>query len=182
MERSGSFKPLVLLKWGTLTVSEGLVYMRPRSLLGVQARSSHDDDVLHAWSRLNEWVLRKSLAHEVEIGYGLVGNGDGVRYCASIEQPESVTSAEADEPARASLQGGAYLRSRFIGPVEEIPNQLSSMLQSLGAVGNMRLDRDRPMVNVFLDIRNLKAGRDVRSNLLIPVCGTELAKSPSKAA
>jgi len=164
-------------------VSEGLVYMRPLRLAGVSVESVGTDEVLHAWSRLNEWIIRKSLGREVEIGYGLVGVGEsGFAYTACIELPDCVTKPEADELSRASLQGGAYIRSRFKGPVSEVGGKLEDMRERLNHAEHTRLDVERPLVSVFLDVRMVKPGCDVRSNLLVPVCGNESSKSPRKAA
>lgn len=164
-------------------MSEGLVYMRPLRLIGVHVPTSGTLHVLHAWRRLNEWILRKSLSHEVEVGYGLFGVGEeGCGYCAAIEQPEAVTRAEANELARMNLAGGAYKRGRFMGPVDEIEAQLEAMAATLGSAQNMRVDDDRPVVSIFLDIKTVKADRDVRSNLLIPARSTELSRSPRKVA
>lgn len=157
--------------------------MRPLRLIGIHAPTSGKEDVLHAWQRLNEWVLRKSLSHDVEIGYGLVGVGDGGSgYCVAIEQPEAVTAAEANELARMSLPGGAYRRSRFKGPLDAIQPRLEEMVGALGPGEHTRLDTHRPLVSILLDIKSAKAGEEVRSNLLIPVCCSELSKSPQKAA
>ena len=164
-------------------MSEGLVYMRPLRLAGVCVQSVGTDDVLHAWSRLNDWIIRKSLTREVEIGYGLIGVGErGQGYAACIELPDSVRSHEADELSRASLQGGAYVRSRFQGPVSEVVARLEDMRVRLECAEHTRLDSGRPLVSVILDVKIVKSGRDVRSNLLVPVCGNELSNFPRKAA
>ncbi|MBU1210232.1 MAG: GyrI-like domain-containing protein [Alphaproteobacteria bacterium] len=157
--------------------------MRPLRLAGVSVASAGTDDVLHAWSRLNEWIIRKSLGREVEIGYGLVGvGGSGPAYTACIELPDCVSSVEADELARASLEGGAYIRIRFQGPVSDVGQKLEDMRGQLNLAEHTRLDAGRPLVSVFLDVRMVKTGCDVRSNLLVPVCGNEVSKSPRKAA
>ncbi len=169
--------------WGTTPVSEGLVYMRPLRLGGICVPTAGRDDVLHAWTRLNEWILRKSLVREIEIGYGLVGSDqDGFHYTACIELPDAVTRSEAEELSRASLQGGAYMRCRFQGPVGEICGKLAEMRDRMCSYEHMCRDEERPLVSVFLDVKNVNSGRDVRSNLLVPVCGAELSKSPLKAA
>lgn len=164
-------------------MSAGFVYMRPLRLAGVSSSGVGEDAILNCWALLNEWITRKSLAREIEIGYGLINRSEGKTvYTACVELPEIVTPAEADELARASLQGGAYLRSRFQGTVDGIDGQFEDMRADLGNSGHVRFDSERPLVTVFLDVKGIKSGQEVRSNLLIPVRGGELAESPSRAA
>lgn len=157
--------------------------MRPLRLIGVRVPSTEQDDILLAWARLNEWITRKSLAREIEIGYGLVGVGGDLRgYAATIEMPEAVTRAEADELASASLQGGAYLRSRFEGHVDEISGKLEGLRMDLNMHSNVRFDEERPLVCVFFDLSRFKSGTHVKSNLLIPVCRCEMPELEGHAA
>ena len=164
-------------------MSENLEYMRPLRLAGICVPTGAKEDVLHAWKRLNEWILRKSLIREIEIGYGLVRvDKDGFDYTACIELPAAVTRSEAEELSRASLQGGAYMRCRYQGPVSEICRELEAMREKMGGNEHMHLDAKRPLVSVLLDLKGVNSGLDVRSNLLVPVCGSELSKSSPKAA
>lgn len=157
--------------------------MRPLRLGGIRVPTDGKDDVLHAWKRLNEWVLRKSLVREIEIGYGLIGlSEDDFDYAACIELPRAVTRSEVKELSNASLQGGAYLRTRFQGPLGEVRQMLEAMREKSIVSEHMQFDEGRPLVSVFLDLKSLRSGQDVRSNLLVPVRSVELSKRPQKAA
>jgi hypothetical protein len=157
--------------------------MRPLRLSGVSAPGHSEETIDRCWGWLNAWVARKSLGREIEIGYGLINHHqDGTSYTACVELPISVMPVEADELAKASLAGGAYFRKRFLGPVEAIGAEFDIMRGELDGAAHVRLDTDRPLVTVFLDVKNIKSGPDVRSNLLIPVLGNELAYVPGRAA
>ncbi len=167
----------------------GLVYLRPVRLAGVQVDGPLNEAAGDAWWGLSEWIVRKSLSREVEIGYGLITLGDNnslagcrVRYQAAIKLPPIVTPTEANELCRAQLPGGAYLRRRFSGPASSINEELSSFLDGVDTDRNLRIDSERPLVTVLLDVKTIRKGDDIRSNLLIPVLGAEMRASSDQAA
>lgn len=164
-------------------MSVGMVYMRPLRLAGVTVAGASEEQIRKSWSVLNEWILRKGFSHEVEVGYGLFVSTDaGSEYIAGIELPPTATPAEANELKRASLQGGAYFRRRFQGLLSAIPNEFDAMQQELSRQDNICYDSERPLVTVFLDMKQMAQGSEIRSNLLIPVRGAQMTGRPSAAA
>lgn len=93
-------------------MSLGVVYPRPLRLVGISGPSASDAAICESWDVLNDWIRRKSLSTEVEIGYVLLqhsalGDGDGVpSYEACIEMSLSVTPSETRKLKRIRLQGG----------------------------------------------------------------------------
>jgi hypothetical protein len=169
-------------------VSVGLVYLRPLRLVGITAPRVSDVAICESWNVLNDWITRKSLSSEIEIGYGLLqhsalGEGDGVpSYEACIETPMSVTPSETSELKQFRLQGGAYFRRRYQGPVASMLTELRTMRTELGNSGHVKIDLGRPIVTVILDVRKLRFGDEVRSNLLIPARGCDMFGSSRCAA
>ena len=169
-------------------MSLGLVYLRPLHLVGINAPAASDVAICQSWDVLNDWITRKSLSREVEIGYGLLqhsalGEGDGAAsYEACIETPQSVTPSETSELKRVRLQGGAYFRRRYQGPVASMLTELRAMRAELGDSGHVKIDLGRPIVTVILDVRRLRFEEEVRSNLLIPARGCDAFSSSRRAA
>lgn len=158
-------------------------------LAGVQVDGLLDEAAGDAWWGLSDWIVRKSLSRDVEIGYGLITLGDNnsladdrVRYQAAIKLPPIVTPTEANELCRAHLPGGAYLRRRFSGPASAISEELCSFLDGVDTDRNLRIDNERPLVTVLLDVKSIQKGDEVRSNLLIPVLSAEMRAAPDQAA
>lgn len=141
-----------------------------------------------AWEAVNAFILRKGLSREVDIGYGIVSGGlsadrdADVTYHAAIEMPVGIAPVDADELSRAKLAGGAFYRRRFHGELADIADEFSSMIKVLGEEPHVRVDAERPLVTVMLKIADLRRPVLVRSNLLVPACGTESRRSASAAA
>ncbi|MFA9473253.1 MAG: GyrI-like domain-containing protein [Filomicrobium sp.] len=162
-------------------MSLGLVYLRPLRLAGIDALSASEEEIQKSWELLNRWITRKSLSRDIEIGYGLLQHSalqdgtSGSSYEACIEVPKSVTTGEAGELKRSSLPGGAYFRRRCSGPVASMLGELQTMRSELDRRGNVKIDLGRPIVTVLLDIKQLRSGDGLRSNLLIPARSSEMS-------
>ncbi len=158
-------------------MSEGLVYLRPRQLVGLAIRGRLEDALPQAWGKMKSWAMRKSLAGELEVGYGLVytnaADPDDVNYWAAIEIPESLTKPDLDELARILLPGGAFLRRRHRGAFGAMPAEFSTMREFLTREGRITIDADRPAITVMLNVDEVFRGGEVRSNLLLPACRAE---------
>ena len=159
----------------------GLVYLRPLRLAGIDALSASEEEIQKSWELLNRWITRKSLSRDIEIGYGLLQHSalldgtSGSSYEACIEVPKSLTTGEAGELKRSSLPGGAYFRRRCSGPVASMLGELQTMRSELDRGGNVKIDLGRPIVTVLLDIKQLRSGDGLRSNLLIPACSSKMS-------
>ena len=162
-------------------MSLGLVYLRPLRLAGIDALSASEEEIQKSWELLNRWITRKSLSRDIEIGYGLLQHSalqdgtSGSSYEACIEVPKSVTTGEVGELKRSSLPGGAYFRRRYSGPVASMLGELQTMRSELDRRGNVKIDLGRPIVTVLLDIKQLRSGDGLRSNLLIPARSSEMS-------
>ncbi|MCH9809174.1 MAG: hypothetical protein K0U74_15725 [Alphaproteobacteria bacterium] len=174
---------------GANKVSAGLVYLRPVQIAGFQVQGRLDEAAKEAWSGVSDWIVRKSLTREVEIGYGLIGQcadasllEDEFKYRAGIKLPTIVTPAEANELHRSKLPGGAYYRRRFSGPVSAITAEFDAFLAEIKDDRNLCVDAERPLVTVVLDLDQVENGQDVRSNLLVPVLSVQASNSPRRAA
>ncbi len=170
-------------------MSVGLVYLRPVRIAGVRVEGPCDEVVERAWNGLNDWILRKSLSDDVDVGYGLIQqNSDGsltskdLCYEAGIKLPDIVTPGEANELHRTRLQGGAYYRSRFSGPVSNLHTEFDGMLARLKEDRNLRIDIDRPLVTVLVDLNEFSSEGEVRSNLLVPVLVGDMSRGSRQAA
>ena len=167
-------------------MSVGLVYLRPLRLVGINSPRASGVSIRKSWDILNDWITRKSLGSEVEIGYGLLQHSaledGGACFEACIELPSSVTKSETNELKRLRLQGGAYFRRRHNGPVSSMLSELRSMHAELGDGGHVKIDLGRPIVTVILDVRQLRYGDEVRSNLLIPARGCDKFQNSRRAA
>lgn len=166
----------------------GLVYLRPLRLVGINSPRASGASMRESWHKLNEWITRKSLGSEVEIGYGLLQHAamedgaGGASFEACIEQPSSVTKSETNELKRLRLQGGAYFRRRHYGPVSSLLSELRNMHAELDHRGHVKIDLGRPIVTVILGVRQLRYGDEVRSNLLIPARSCDKFQNSRHAA
>lgn len=169
-------------------MSVGLVYLRPLRLVGINSPRGSGVSIRKSWDILNDWITRKSLGSEVELGYGLLQHsaledGAGVAsFEACIELPSSVSKSETNELKHLRLQGGAYFRRRHNGPVSSMLSELRNMHAELGHGGHVKIDLSRPMVTVILGVRQLRYGDEIRSNLLIPARGCDKFQNSRHAA
>ena len=138
----------------------GLVYLRPLRLVGINSPRASGVSIRKSWDILNDWITRKSLGSEVEIGYGLLQHSaleDGAAcFYACIELPTSVTKSETNEQKRLRHQGGAYYPLRHNVPVSSMLSELRIMHAELGDGWPVKIDLCRPIVTVILEDRQLR--------------------------
>lgn len=164
-------------------MSVGMVYMRPLRLAGISAVGEPHEQAEKSWTALNDWIVRKGFAREIEIGYGLFQQSpDGPQYFACIELPVTATKSETAELRQVNLDGGAHFRRRYNGPFSEIPSEFNSMQRELSTDNKLCQDQSRPLLTIFLELKKFQLTGDIRSNMLIPVGVVDIPGSSPRAA
>ena len=165
-----------------MVVSVGLVYMRPRRLAGFSVASADGQSVARCWSLMLDWIVRKGLIQEIELGYGFFRDEPERAFTACIELPEVLTIAEVKELDRVMGPGGAFYRQRLTSDVGDISGAINAFRDDLDTTANMKIDVERPLVSVLIGLKDVQAGAPVRCNLLVPVCKAEQRQSDTQAA
>lgn len=159
--------------------------MRPRRLAGFSVTAADGQSVARCWRLMLDWIVRKGVLRDVELGYGLfeVDTATNAKsYTACIECPDILTVAEIKELDNVAGPAGAFLRRRLTCEIEEIADALKDMRADLTKSEHVVIDRDRPFVSVLIGLKDLHAGRPIRSNLLAPVRSSEFANADNRAA
>lgn len=156
-------------------MSVGLVYLRPKQITCTRVSGNGTAAAHAAWQRIEDWLQRNAISRLVTTRYGLefgsamTESFHNHSYIACVEISSIQQLPPLDDCPLDRLPGGAFARSRFVGPCSEISAAFTSIQSHLVGTNHYAADRSRPLITIFLDPPDFSASTPVKSDLLIPV-------------
>lgn len=156
-------------------MSVGLVYLRPKQVTCTRVSGIGTAAARTAWQRIQDWLQRNAISglvttrYGLEFGSGIADSFHNNSYIACIEIGGIRQLPPLDDCEFDRLPGGAFARSRFVGPCAEISAAFTSIQSHLAGTDHYAADRSRPLITIFLDPPDFSASTPVKSDLLIPV-------------
>lgn len=154
----------------------GVVYMKPRQVAYVRRTGLYRDSSVQAWDAMMTWATRNGVRQLLTCAYGLTlensdsGSSEGCRYDACIELPAGFPPGNASALSVQTLPGGAFARVRHLGPYSEANSSVRMLREQwLAQQPNLKLDRRRPVMIIYLDDPMLRAAETLRCDVCVPV-------------
>ncbi|MCV0369107.1 GyrI-like domain-containing protein [Filomicrobium sp.] len=156
-------------------MSVGLVYLRPKQITCTRVSGNGTVAARTAWQRIEAWLQRNAISglvitrYGLEFGPAMTESYHGNSYIACVEIDGIRKLPPLDDCPFDRLPGGAFARSRFVGPCAEISAAFASIQSHLAGTNHYAADRSRPLITIFLDPPDFSAPTTVKTDLLIPV-------------
>lgn len=164
-------------------MSNGLVYLRPVQVAYLRIESIRRKAVHSAWAELKAILTELHVLENVERAYGFVHNsprmgcsGDGAYYFAGVQVFPGLPMTPESVLRRTTLPGGAYLRHRHKGGLDEIGSGFTTLCGGPKGHADIVLDQRRPLIEVYSMI-----GPGVIDEALTELCAPVLPRTSADA-
>jgi len=154
----------------------GLVYLKPRLVAYVRRTGPYRTSAARAWGELFAWIDRQGIRRQLTAGYGIAVDNpcrvspDTCRYDACIELPADFPPSRAAALSVQTLPGGAFARMRHVGPYQNARTAITHLRDAwLGNQPNLILDKNRPVLIIYLDDPQLKDETLLKCDVCLPV-------------
>ena len=154
----------------------GLVYQRPRSVAFVRAHGAYGMASQRAWDVMLSWINERGLLLQLPYGYGLAYDNPRrtaqgqCPYEACVELPDSYVELPTDGICFQTLPGGAYARTRHVGPYSGLRHSVVRIRDTwLTEQTHLTIDRRRPFMFTYLDAPGSCEPEELRTDVCIPV-------------
>jgi AraC family transcriptional regulator len=159
-----------------MTVRTNLVYLRPTQVAFVRKHGRYENSTQAAWATMTDWLKRHGLRNKVNYGYSLLHDNPQTvdpqlcRYDACVQVPDGFADLRTDGLAFQKLPGGAFIRTRYVGVVAGLRDQLIQLRDRwMPTQRNLLVDRTRPFMIIHLDDPTKKDAAKRRFDICIPV-------------
>jgi len=168
--------------WGSSMKTE-LVYLRPKHVVCYRVFGPFHEAGPKAWDYVLDWVDRTGVREEVTTGYGLardvppghiLENPQGYEAC--IELPPSIDRSQLGAMQFQSLPGGAFVRQRYVGPFDGIIEASRNLRATYTDAHGLMADRQRPLVEIYLDNPRIVVPEKLRVDLCMPVSANMMSR------
>ncbi len=150
--------------------------MKPRQVAYVRRTGLYRESSIAAWNAMLAWASRNGVRQLLTCSYGLAVDNPGsvspeeCRYDACIELPIGFPPANATALSFQTLPGGAFARIRHVGPYMTARSSVTVLRdQWLAEQANLKLDRHRPLMIIYLDDPMLREADTLRCDVCVPV-------------
>lgn len=150
--------------------------MKPRQVAYVRRTGLYRESSAQAWDAMLTWATRNGVRQLLTCAYGLTVDNPGsvspedCRYDACIELPIGFPPGNAASLSFQTLPGGAFARIRHVGPYSTARSSITLLRdQWLAAQPNLKLDRYRPLMIIYLDDPMMKKADYLKCDVCVPV-------------
>jgi AraC family transcriptional regulator len=152
-----------------------LVYLRPTRLVYVRDVGPYERTIPRSWDRLITWLNDNGLYAPVGRGYGLARDNpadvgpENCRYDACVEATPEVEGKAIRNLGIETLPGGPYACRRLSGNYDRIKSVVANVYSEFEPMPGLCIDRNRPVVTIYIDNPNRHSGDDLRADVCVPV-------------